>query len=217
MNWYAYWRFKSSGYGRLFDKPTGWYYYLFMTINNRKKKQPDILKKQLLEAAAFIAVERGVGALTLDLVVQRAGVSKGGLIHHFPNKRALIEGLFNYLLDMFETSINEYIAQDSNSRGRFSRAYAMASVFPKNEPSESKLHGAFALAMSNDKPLAEIWQKWLISQMEKHSEDTGSTIGQMVRYVADGLWLEACTGTKNDDAKVRSSVIERLIELTYSI
>ncbi|MDR2816868.1 MAG: TetR/AcrR family transcriptional regulator [Proteiniphilum sp.] len=198
-------------------KPTGWCYYFHTMANNRKKKQPDIVKGQLLEAAAFITVERGLGSLTLDLVAQRAGVSKGGLIHHFPNKRVLIEKLFDYLLAIFESSIDDYMAEDSNPRGRFSRAYVMASAFPKNEPSESKLHGAFALAMSNNEPLAEIWRKWLLSQMEKHSEDTGATVGQMVRYAADGLWLEACTGTQIDDAKVRSSVIEHLLELTYSI
>jgi hypothetical protein len=97
---------------------------------------------------------------------------------------------------------------------RFSGADAEV---PKNKPSESKLHGAFALAMSNDGPLAESWRKWQTSQMEKHSEDTGSVVGQMVRYAADGLWLEACAGTQINDEKVRESVIERLIEMTYSI
>jgi AcrR family transcriptional regulator len=188
-----------------------------MMDNNKKKKQPDLVRAQLLESAAFVAVEHGLGSLTLDLVAQRAGVSKGGLIHHFPNKRALIEGLFNYLLIIFESSINNYIEHDSEARGRFSRAYVMASAFPKNEPNESKLHGAFALAMSNDEPLAESWRKWVISQMEKHSEDIYSVVGQIVRYAADGLWLEACTGAQIDDKKVRASVIERLVELTYSI
>jgi AcrR family transcriptional regulator len=201
----------------LLDKPTGWYYYFCMTNNNKKKKQPDLVRAQLLESAAFVAVKYGLGSLTLDLVAQRAGVSKGGLIHHFPNKRALIEGLFNYLLTIFESSIDNYVDHDPETRGIFSRAYVRASAFPKNEPSESKLHGAFALAMSNDAPLAEIWRNWVILQIEKHSEDIGSVVGQMVRYAADGLWLEACTGTQIDDEKVRSSVVERLIEMTYSI
>jgi AcrR family transcriptional regulator len=188
-----------------------------MTDNNRKKKQPDLVKAQLLESAAFVVVEYGLGSLTLDLVAQKAGVSKGGLIHHFRNKRALVEGLFNYLLTIFEASVNDCIAQDPEPRGRFSRAYVKTSAFPKNEPNESKLQGTFVLAMSNDEPLAEIWRKWQTSQMEKYSEDTASVVGQMVRYAADGLWLEACTGTKIDDEKVRGSVIERLIEMTYSI
>jgi AcrR family transcriptional regulator len=188
-----------------------------MTNNNRKKKQPDLVRQQLLESAAFVAVERGLGALTLDLVAQRTGVSKGGLIYHFPSKHALIEGLFNYLLALFESSINEYIAQDSNPRGQFSRAYVRASAFPKNEPSESKLLGALALSMSNDALFATVWQKWVISQMEKHSENAGSALGRMIRYAADGIWLEACTVTHIYDVEVRASAVEHLIELTYSL
>jgi AcrR family transcriptional regulator len=183
----------------------------------QRKKQPELFKEQLLQSAAFIAVERGLGALTLDLVAQRAGVSKGGLIHHFPSKRALVEALFHALLAMFENSVNDYIANDSNPCGRFSRAYVKASAFPKNEPSESKLLGAFALAMSNDENLSVTWQKWLSVQMDKHSEDTSSPIGRMIRYAADGIWLESCTQNSIDNEAVRASVIERLVEMTYSI
>jgi AcrR family transcriptional regulator len=183
----------------------------------QKKRQPELVKEQLLQSAASIAVERGLGALTLDLVAQRAGVSKGGLIHHFPSKRALVEGLFHHLLAMFENSVNDCIADDSNPCGRFSRAYVKASALPKNEPSESKLLGAFALAMSNDENLSSMWRKWMNAQMEKHSEDASSAIGRMVRYAADGIWLESCTQNNIGDASTRASVIERLIELTYSI
>jgi AcrR family transcriptional regulator len=183
----------------------------------RRKKQPELVKEQLLQSAAYIAVERGLGALTLDLVAQRAGVSKGGLIHHFPSKRALIEGLFHSLLATFENSVNDYIVNDSNPRGRFSRAYVKASALPQNEPSESKLLGAFALAMSNDENLSATWQKWLADQMEKHSEDTFSPVGRIVRYAADGIWLESCTQDRIDNDGVRVSVVERLIEMTYSI
>ncbi|MDR1472125.1 MAG: TetR/AcrR family transcriptional regulator [Synergistaceae bacterium] len=185
--------------------------------NNNRKRQPEIVREQLLASAASVAAERGLGALTLDLVAQRAGVSKGGLIHHFPSRRALVEGLFNHLLALFESSVANYISQDSNPRGRFSRAYLMASAFPVGDPDESKLHGAFALAMSNDEHLAAIWREWVAAQMGKHSEDVGSAIGLMVRYAADGIWLEACAGTGADCAKTRASAIDRLIELTYSI
>jgi AcrR family transcriptional regulator len=188
-----------------------------MTNNNRKKKQPDLVREQLVKSAAFVAVERGLGALTLDLVAQRAGVSKGGLIHHFPSKHVLIEGLFNYLLALFESSVNEYIAQDSNPHGQFSRAYVRASAFPKNEPSESKLLGALALAMSNDEFFATVWQKWVMAQMGKHSESVCSALGRMIRYAADGIWLESCTKTHIHDMEVRASAIEHLIELTYSL
>ena len=36
---------------------------------------------------------KGVAKLTLEAVAKEAGVSKGGLLYHFSNKEALIEGM----------------------------------------------------------------------------------------------------------------------------
>lgn len=41
-------------------------------------------KKRLLAAASEIVEEEGVVKLTLEAVAQRAGMSKGGLLYHFP-------------------------------------------------------------------------------------------------------------------------------------
>jgi AcrR family transcriptional regulator len=47
----------------------------------------------LLDAAEAIVSEAGAAHLTLDAVAARAGVSKGGLIYHFPSKEALLGAL----------------------------------------------------------------------------------------------------------------------------
>jgi AcrR family transcriptional regulator len=192
---------------------------VFNTIMNEnygRKKQPQIVRALLLDAAEQIAVEIGLGNLTLDLVAQRAGVSKGGLIHHFPSRTALIEGLFNHLLLGFEKSIKELIACDENKSGRFIRAYLRASV-KNRETRENKWLGAFALAMSTDEALSQQWRDWLRKQMQQHDEDTNSAVGNMIRYAADGIWLEDCTGAGIIDSAKRESVVEYLIDLTYTI
>lgn len=42
-------------------------------------------KQRILDAAAEIARELGPGHLSLEAVATRAGVSKGGLLYHFPS------------------------------------------------------------------------------------------------------------------------------------
>ncbi len=46
---------------------------------------------QIVEAAVEIIAEKGIKETTLDAVAKKAGLSKGGLIHYFPTKKALIE------------------------------------------------------------------------------------------------------------------------------
>ena len=51
-----------------------------------RKKDPVRLHKQLLESAATIAGRDGIASLSLNAVAREAGVSKGGLLHHFPQQ-----------------------------------------------------------------------------------------------------------------------------------
>ncbi|MDR2697343.1 MAG: TetR/AcrR family transcriptional regulator [Holophagales bacterium] len=185
-----------------------------MSERYKKKKQPEDVRRQLLDSAAQVTIERGLGNLTLDLVAQKAGVSKGGLIHHFPSRQALVTSLFHSLLEIFQKHIESFIEQDSDRRGRFTRAYVKTTALPQ---SESKLLGAFALAMSNDEELARLWFDWLKSQIEKHGENTLSLVGRMVRYAADGIWLENCTGGNLNTLQERQDIVEYLINLTYSL
>nr|HCI8789084.1 TetR/AcrR family transcriptional regulator [Klebsiella quasipneumoniae] len=88
-----------------------------------RKKDPVRLHRQLLESAAMIAGRDGIAALSLNAVAREAGVSKGGLLHHFPNKQALIFALFARLLAIMEKAISELMAADNIAYGRFTRAY----------------------------------------------------------------------------------------------
>ncbi|MCA9997886.1 MAG: TetR/AcrR family transcriptional regulator, partial [Anaerolineales bacterium] len=56
----------------------------------------------IFEACSSILRCDGLASLTLDAVAEEAGLSKGGLLYHFPSKVALIEGLFEYHNDIFE-------------------------------------------------------------------------------------------------------------------
>lgn len=48
-------------------------------------------RSSILLAASIVVKNNGVEKLTLEAVAKEAGVSKGGLLHHFPNKEALIK------------------------------------------------------------------------------------------------------------------------------
>ncbi|HYL03040.1 MAG TPA: TetR/AcrR family transcriptional regulator [Steroidobacteraceae bacterium] len=50
-------------------------------------------RERLLDAAERVVVEAGATHLTLDAVAKSAGISKGGLLYHFPSKESLLEGM----------------------------------------------------------------------------------------------------------------------------
>ena len=56
----------------------------------------------ILDAAEMVVRDIGAAHMTLDAVAERAGVSKGGLIYHFPAKETLLAAMVSRLLRRFE-------------------------------------------------------------------------------------------------------------------
>ena len=78
-----------------------------MSTAHERKKQPEVVRRALIDCAARLAVDRGLHAVTVQAVSDAAGVTKGGLFHHFPNKEKLIEAVFQDKLMSFEVALNE--------------------------------------------------------------------------------------------------------------
>lgn len=60
-----------------------------------KKSSTDNARERIIEAAELVVIESGARHLTLDAVAKKAGVSRGGLLYHFPNKEALLKGMLD--------------------------------------------------------------------------------------------------------------------------
>ena len=76
-----------------------------MTNAHHRKKNPEQVRLRLLQSARRLALENGLGAVSIEVVAAEAGVTKGGLFHHFPNKKALIDAVFQHMLRDFEADL----------------------------------------------------------------------------------------------------------------
>ncbi|EXL02017.1 TetR/AcrR family transcriptional regulator [Aquamicrobium defluvii] len=56
-------------------------------------------RARIFHAAIAVALQKGFGKVTLSLVASEAGLSKGGLLHHFATKNALIRGMLEFYED----------------------------------------------------------------------------------------------------------------------
>jgi AcrR family transcriptional regulator len=55
----------------------------------RRTRQPDVTRDKLLQAAFDEIYRWGFQAASLDTILAKAGLTKGALYHHFPNKASL--------------------------------------------------------------------------------------------------------------------------------
>lgn len=79
----------------------------------------------VLAAAAEAMTDRGTG-VSLDYIAKHAGVSKGGLLHHFPNREALIVALVDDAQQQLRDSVLQHLDLTENRPGKLLRAYVRA-------------------------------------------------------------------------------------------
>ena len=84
----------------------------------------------LLDAAIQVVSRDGLGALTLDAVAKEAGVSKGGLTHHYATKDALVTAMLEHFAQRLMRELDRFAADDPELKGRRIRAM-MKVAFPE--------------------------------------------------------------------------------------
>lgn len=91
----------------------------------RPTRNPERTRAAVLAAAAQAMAERGTG-VSLDYIAKQAGVSKGGLLHHFANREALIVALVDDAQQQLRQSVMQHLDLSENSPGKLLRAYVRA-------------------------------------------------------------------------------------------
>jgi len=82
-------------------------------------------RRAILDAAEQMFSDRGSKVSLADIAVA-AGVTKGGLMHHFPNREALILGVFEHGIARMWEEVHAHIDLSENRSGKFTRGYVRA-------------------------------------------------------------------------------------------
>lgn len=176
-----------------------------------RKKQPELVRRGLLDHAQRLAVDQGLASLTIQAVADAAGVTKGGLFHHFPSKQALVEAMFADVVDALDREIDELMAKDEEPYGAFTRAY-VDSCFLDRDRKSANLWAALSVSMISEPQLRDIWSRWQMQRYERHRETDGDLGLEIIRLAADGVWLADLMAVDGRYPASRDDLYRRLIE-----
>ena len=167
-------------------------------------------RARILTAASDIIRDQGLERLTLEAVAKEAGLSKGGLLYHFPSKEALITGMVEELTSNYAADIQERVTNDSQARGKWSRAYVEStfSGLDNGFPMSSVLA---AVLFTNPKLLEEMQTQYGIWQKKIENDGIDPVRASIVRLAVDGLWFSEVFGLSPLDQKLRERVFYELI------
>lgn len=178
-----------------------------------RRTREDALKTReaILQAAAHTISELGVGGFTIDAVAQETGITKGGVLHHFASKEALVDALIDEVLASFQLRLAEQLAAEPTGvPGRWLRAYIRA-VFP-NGNQESNLLPALAAAVSSDKETIDcIRQSMEMSQSQALEDGFDPVTASIVRLAVDGAIFTTAFKVFPLDRQMSATVREALL------
>ncbi|QOR71699.1 TetR/AcrR family transcriptional regulator [Ruania alkalisoli] len=174
---------------------------------------PPAARAKVLHAFAEILVTQGERAATLDAVADRASVSKGGLLYHFPSKDELTEGLADFFGDLVAADTDrmrnaeagpvDYIVRTSaRADSEFELYYAAIAILARGA------HQSAALALVRAQ---DAWRETLAGAVPD------ALVARALIYICDGLAADAEVRRAASVDPLADSEVERLVELAQEL
>lgn len=176
-----------------------------------RRRAPESTRAEIIDMAIEVAAEQGAMGLTLDAVVARLPFSKGALLHHFPTKLALLEGVIDHLAGEMTAQVLEEAGRDPNPYGRNARAYLRATVNDPVTERDVSIGRAALVACAVEPGLIVRWRAAMRALAEDDPVDpAGKDDALMLRLIADGLWMSDLFGTHEVSPEQRKALLSLL-------
>lgn len=156
----------------------------------------------------------GVSNMTLEVVAREAGVSKGGLLYHFPSKSALISAVVERMGSRCHADQVRAIAGDEGKPGAFTRAYLAARAEPPKPEEEPVMTALLAAAGTDPQYLEPVRQRVLEWQARLESDGIDPATATIVRLAIDGLALCRLMRLPVPQGELSEQVMKKLVAMT---
>lgn len=168
-----------------------------------------VSRPDVLAAAIALTLERGA-APTLAEVARAVGLTKQGVLHHFPSRAALDEALLLGALDRVEAEMRVAAEQ-----GRAAEAYLRLAA-PADEDRAAALVMVTLLRRGDPAPLPVVEQAVARWQAMIADEVGDPVRAQVVRLVGDGLFAESLVTGRAPAGELLDALVAHLVTAPVS-
>jgi AcrR family transcriptional regulator len=178
----------------------------------------DLSKSKILAAALQLLEHDGARAISLDKVATAAGVSKGGLMHHFKSKQDLFLGLIDLVIARMKERLDDLVAQEPEGEpGRFTRAYIRCNLLTIQSGEAESMRGLLEMLLVVP-TLVEKRRGEIQEMHERQNADGLDPIhSMMLASASDGCWMDVILGfMKPDDPRI-VAIHEHLLAQTRKV
>lgn len=167
----------------------------------------------IIDAAETVVLEAGASHMTLDAVAAKAGVSKGGLLHHFPTKVALLVAMVKRQVQVHQEARKRILDDLPEGPARELKSFILAVLYRERGRGDS-LGASLSAAVAHDPRLNEPVRK-VVSEFYAQIASSGMAFERaaIIALAADGLWLQEMLSISTFTEEQRVKIIEELLRL----
>ncbi len=183
----------------------------------RTKEEAMQTRDSILRAASQIIARHGINAFTIEAVAQEAGITKGGVLHHFPSKEDLMNGLIDQVIEAFNTRlVAEMELEPEDQPGRWLRAY-IRTVFSAPYEDMNLIPALAAAVAADHRTLDRIRRGFEESQQAAVQDSIDPIQTTIIRLAVDGVVFTRALNLDVLDEETSRNVYEQLLSLASSI
>ncbi len=178
-------------------------------------RERSTVKDRALDAVEKIVRECGIAGLTLGAVADEIGVSKGGLLHHYCSKDALVDAVLQRTADFWRLAVANALGSGPPGSGRLARVLVETFLIDPNdwEPQCKRSAAAMMILLIQNPRLSNPLQS-IYSELIQMLTDDGLPrgMGDCILASIDGVWMQWVTGLAEVDAVRIQAMRDRLLE-----
>jgi len=171
-------------------------------------------RARILDAALQLVSAGGGAEITLDAAARQAGVTKPGLMYHFPTKEELMLAVVAHVAERWEQAMLaalEVPFAESTPAQRV-RAYVEVAVSGDLGCGDFAIFADAAYRPSLSGPWIDRLARWFDLPPSMPAGERARLT--LARLAADGLWVADATGVFPPEAADRAAVVRRIRALT---
>ena len=172
------------------------------------------VRDRILDAADLLVTAEGARNLTLDGVAQAAGVSKGGLLYHFPSKDALLAGMVERHIDQVDARCAAELANlPASCSSSQMKAWVLGVLH--SDPLRGEVGAALLAAAANNPELLDGVRRRYAAHVERLAALGERFAGAAVILLAvDGLMFGEAWRITPFTSEQRDRIVAELLKLT---
>ncbi len=166
----------------------------------------------IIDAAGAVVIEAGASHMTLDAVAAKAGVSKGGLLHHFPTKVALLEAMIKRQIKIKQDARKKISEELPDGPTRQLKGFLLSVLY--RDRGSDRLGASLLAAVAHNPRLNEPVRE-IVKEVYGEFASPGVKFERaaIIALAADALWMQEMLSISPFNEEQRDKIIEGLLKL----